>query len=233
MTVSRGEYVNDPRAGRTLLPTGDLPTRLFTSTSRTWSSWPRRSGLPQPILVVPATELATPLSPRTSIETVPYRRSASCRRRVSILSVSTDAHFTSRMPTKRVAADCLLTDGAGRLLVLDPPYKGTWDIPGGMVEADESPWRAAQREVREEVGLDIEPGDLLVVDWKSRDGDFTEVVALLFDGGHLATREIDAMVVDPSEVRGYRFVELEEAEKLLDAELFARVSVGLAARTTA
>ena len=136
------------------------------------------------------------------------------------------------MPTKRLAADCLLTDEAGRLLVLDPPYKVTWDIPGGIVEVDESPRRAAQREAHEEIGLDIEPGELLVVDWKPRDGDFTEVVALLFDGGALTAPDIDRIVVEPSEVRGYRFVELDEAATLLDAELFARVAAGLAARAS-
>ncbi len=128
--------------------------------------------------------------------------------RGSMLIVSADAHFTSRMPTKRLAADCVLTDEAGRLLVLDPPYKGTWDVPGGVVEVDESPWRAAQREVQEEIGLDIEPGRLLAVDWKPREGDFTEVVALLFDGGTLTAQDIDRILLDPSEVRGYRFVEL-------------------------
>ena len=151
--------------------------------------------------------------------------------RASMLSVSTDAHFTSQMPTKRVAADCVLTDEAGRLLVLDPPYKTTWDIPGGIVEVDESPRQAGHREVREEIGLDIEPGELLVVDWKPRDGDFTEVMALLFDGGTLTARDIERIVVDPAEVRAYRFVELDEAATLLDAELFARVAAGLAARS--
>lgn len=56
--------------------------------------------------------------------------------------IVSDAHFTSEMPTKRLAADCVLTDEAGHLLVLDPPYKATWDIPGGIVEVDESPRRA-------------------------------------------------------------------------------------------
>lgn len=143
-----------------------------------------------------------------------------------------DAHFTSGLPAKRLAADCLITDDEGRLLVLGPPYKLTLDIPGGVVEINESPWRAAQREVREEIGLDLEPGQLLAVDWKSRDGDFTEVVALLFDGGHLTASDISQMVVDSSEVHDYKFVRLEEAGRLLDAELFARVAAGLAARTS-
>jgi hypothetical protein len=34
------------------------------------------------------------------------------------------------------AADRLITDEDGRLLVLDPPYKLTCDIPGGVVEVN-------------------------------------------------------------------------------------------------
>jgi len=147
-----------------------------------------------------------------------------------MLIVSVDAHFTSGMPTKRLAADCVFMDEAGRLLVLDPPYKVTWDVPGGIVEVDESPRLAVRREVLEEIGLDLVPGPLLAVDWKPRDGDVTEVVALLFDGGTLTAQDVDRIVTDPSEVRGYRFVELDEAALLLDDELFARVSIGLAAR---
>jgi ADP-ribose pyrophosphatase YjhB (NUDIX family) len=134
--------------------------------------------------------------------------------RASVLIMSAGAHVTPEMPTKRVAAVCGLTDEAGRPLVLDPPYKTTWDIPGGIVEADESPRRAAQREV---IGLDIETGELLVVDWKPKDGDFTEAVALLFDGGTLTARDIERIVVDLGDPCTYRFVELDEAATLLDA----------------
>jgi len=51
-----------------------------------------------------------------------------------MVSVSADDHFTAKLPAKRMAADCLIADEAGRLLVLDLPYKSTWDIPGGAVE---------------------------------------------------------------------------------------------------
>ena len=132
-----------------------------------------------------------------------------------------------------MAADCLFTDRAGRLLVLEPPYKSTWDITGGMVERDESPRLAAQREVREEIGLSVEPGDLLAVDWVSQSGDFTEIVAFLFDGGVLAPGDIDQIVIDPTEVSSFRFVTLDEAERLLDAEQFARVKAGCKARNSA
>lgn len=141
-----------------------------------------------------------------------------------------DAHFTAGLPVKRIAADCLLSDEAGRVLVLEPTYKSTWDIPGGGVEANESPVRAAEREVREEVGLDVSAGALLVVDWKAQDGDFTEVLALLFDGGTLDGSDIGRIQVELSEIRGYRFVTLEQARELLDPELWLRVAAGVAAR---
>jgi 8-oxo-dGTP pyrophosphatase MutT (NUDIX family) len=132
-----------------------------------------------------------------------------------------------------MAADCLFTDQADRLLVLEPPYKSTWDIPGGMVERDESPRLAAQREVREEIGLSVEPGDLLAVDWVSQSGDFTEIVAFLFDGGVLAPADIDQIAIQPTEVSCFRFVPLDEAERLLDSEQFARVAAGLKIRGAA
>lgn len=147
--------------------------------------------------------------------------------------VPDDAHFTTKLPTKRVAADCLFTDQAGRLLVLEPPYKSTWDLPGGLVERDESPRLAAQREVREEIGISVEPGDLLAVDWVSQTGDFTEIVAFLFDGGVLAPADIDQIRIQPTEVSSFKFVPLDEAEQLLDAEQFARVAAALKIRGTA
>jgi 8-oxo-dGTP diphosphatase len=33
-----------------------------------------------------------------------------------------------------------------------PPYAGSWDLPGGFLEADELPERGLERELREELG---------------------------------------------------------------------------------
>jgi hypothetical protein len=85
----------------------------------------------------------------------------------------------------------------------------------------------------EEIGLTVEPGDLLAVDWQSQSGEFTEMVAFLFDGGVLAPADIDRIVIEPAEVRSLRFVTLDEAERLLDAELFARVAAGLKTQRSA
>ncbi len=40
------------------------------------------------------------------------------------------------------------------------PWKGSWMVPAGYVEADENPKEAARREVAEETGLLVELGDL-------------------------------------------------------------------------
>jgi ADP-ribose pyrophosphatase YjhB (NUDIX family) len=52
----------------------------------------------------------------------------------------------------------------GRLLLVrraNDPGRGLWSVPGGRVEAGESPEAACAREVREETGLDVEVGPLV------------------------------------------------------------------------
>jgi 8-oxo-dGTP diphosphatase len=51
-------------------------------------------------------------------------------------------------------------DGAGRLLLIQrghDPHRGLWSLPGGRIEAGESPEQAVVREVREETGLVVTP----------------------------------------------------------------------------
>jgi ADP-ribose pyrophosphatase YjhB (NUDIX family) len=42
-----------------------------------------------------------------------------------------------------------------------PPQKGTWDIPGGFMEAGERIEDALAREVKEETGMEVEVGEYL------------------------------------------------------------------------
>ena len=53
------------------------------------------------------------------------------------------------------------------------PLKGEWSIPGGLVELGEKLLDAVRREVLEETGLAIEPGEVLELFdsiWKDADG---------------------------------------------------------------
>jgi 8-oxo-dGTP pyrophosphatase MutT (NUDIX family) len=54
---------------------------------------------------------------------------------------------------KRMAATAFFRDEDGRVLLVNPVHKETWDLPGGAVEAEESPYAACRREVAEELGL--------------------------------------------------------------------------------
>jgi ADP-ribose pyrophosphatase YjhB (NUDIX family) len=62
-------------------------------------------------------------------------------------------------------ASALPVDARGRVLLarraIDPD-RGKWDIIGGFLEEGEHPLDGLRREVREETGLDVEPGDFLV-----------------------------------------------------------------------
>jgi len=60
----------------------------------------------------------------------------------------------------------VLIEHDNKLLLLQrnhEPWKGTWMVPAGYVEADEDPKDAAIREVHEETGLEVELGDLFHV----------------------------------------------------------------------
>ena len=106
---------------------------------------------------------------------------------------------TSAFATPRVAAGALFLDPAGRVLLVHPTYKDSWDIPGGYVEQGESPAAACRREVAEELGLDRQPRRLLAVDWAphEREGD---KLLFLFDCGDLADDQA-RIRLDPTETR--------------------------------
>ncbi|HET7340285.1 MAG TPA: NUDIX domain-containing protein [Methylomirabilota bacterium] len=42
-----------------------------------------------------------------------------------------------------------------------PPYAGTWDLPGGFLEAGEMPERGLRRELREEIGVGVRGAALI------------------------------------------------------------------------
>jgi ADP-ribose pyrophosphatase YjhB (NUDIX family) len=62
------------------------------------------------------------------------------------------------------AAAALVLDDDGRVLLARrarEPDAGLWDLVGGFLDEGESPLDGLQREVREETGLEVEPGAFL------------------------------------------------------------------------
>ena len=70
-------------------------------------------------------------------------------------------------------ACALCEDEQGRLLLVrraHEPFRGYWDLPGGFLDEAEHPLDALRRELLEETGLEIEPGEFVGA-WIDRYGD--------------------------------------------------------------
>ena len=66
-----------------------------------------------------------------------------------------------------------LVERDGRYLVLErgqEPYRGRWELPGGFVEAGESPAESVRREIFEETGLRVDTPSIIGA-YTSRYGD--------------------------------------------------------------
>jgi NAD+ diphosphatase len=83
-------------------------------------------------------------------------------------------------------ASALIVDEHERLLLArraHEPYRGMWDTIGGFIEETEVPETALRREVAEETGLEIEPGEYVgaYVDRYGDDDDAKTTLNLVFD----------------------------------------------------
>jgi len=122
--------------------------------------------------------------------------------------------LNSFLPRKRAISQMLLRDPEGRVLLCQLTYKRDWDLPGGVVEVGESPRLAVQREVEEELGLEVEPGALVLTDWLPPWGGWDDALCLVYDGGTHAPEVLAGVVMQEREIRDVRFCTLEEVDEL-------------------
>lgn len=121
--------------------------------------------------------------------------------------------------TPRVAAGALFFDDQGRVLLVHPTYKDTWDIPGGYVERGESPAAACRRELNEELGLDRQPQQLLAVDWAPNESEGDKLL-FLFDCGPIIGSDIQ---LDTLELDHWAWVELDELDQYVLERIAKRI----------
>ncbi|WFR85311.1 NUDIX hydrolase [Arthrobacter sp. Y-9] len=108
------------------------------------------------------------------------------------------------LPRRRVAAGLVIRDDEGRVLAVEPNYKEGWLLPGGTVDAGEAPRAAARREGREELGLDIQPGALLIIGHSAFPVPVGDGLNFLYDGGVLADGA--EITLQEEELLSWRFV---------------------------
>jgi 8-oxo-dGTP diphosphatase len=140
--------------------------------------------------------------------------------------------YAASLARKRMAATAFFRDELGRVLLVNPSYKETWDLPGGAVEAEESPHAACRREVAEELGLDRPPGPLLAVDWVPSRPERPEGLIVIYDGGVLSEAEINEIVLADGELIEFAFVAQDKVSTLVTPVLARRVASCLEALTT-
>jgi ADP-ribose pyrophosphatase YjhB (NUDIX family) len=68
-------------------------------------------------------------------------------------------------PRFAVTAGAIVTDGSGRVLLLKHRFRpgSGWGLPGGFIERGEQPEEGLRRELREEIGLEVERLKLFTV----------------------------------------------------------------------
>jgi ADP-ribose pyrophosphatase YjhB (NUDIX family) len=135
--------------------------------------------------------------------------------------VSEDA---APLPAIPASAGALIFDPLGRLLILKPTYKNGWTIPGGVMEAGgETPWRACQREVREETGLQVTRGRLVCVDFRPPKAERPGGLRFLFDCGAFGPQALATIMLQAEEISESRLLPRDEALPLLSKPVRRRV----------
>lgn len=121
--------------------------------------------------------------------------------------------YLNQLPKKRMGAGCLFFNHKRKMLILKPTYKNHWLLPGGVIEANESPRQACIREVKEETGINCQPIRLLCVDYVSDRQSKIESIQFVFFGGTISHET--EIVIPKQEISSYQFLEPEVAISML------------------
>ncbi|MGL5825048.1 MAG: NUDIX hydrolase [Nocardioides sp.] len=138
------------------------------------------------------------------------------------------ALLNSFLPRKRVIAQMLIRDHQERVLLCQLTYKTDWDLPGGVVEGDESPHEAATREVAEELSLSIPTGTLLVADWLPAWSGWDDALCLVFDGGRHPANLVATAVCQAREIRAAEFCTLGQVAERTEDYTARRIAAAFA-----
>jgi 8-oxo-dGTP diphosphatase len=141
------------------------------------------------------------------------------------------ANYLASLPRKRVAAGAVFSDEHGRTLLVAPTYRPDWQLPRGVVDADESPLAAASRAVHRELGLEVQLGRLLAVDWVAPAPGGIEGLLFVYDGGTLAAEQSAAVVLPPAELHDWAWCTEDELAERMPAHMLRRTQAAIQART--
>ncbi|MGJ6965377.1 NUDIX domain-containing protein [Streptosporangium sp. G11] len=134
------------------------------------------------------------------------------------------------LSTAYAATGGWITNASDQILLVKPNYRPFWLFPGGALDADEFPHEGCAREIREELGVDLRVGPLLVVDWvPARDDRPRPLMYFMFDCGVLSE---DRIRLQHDELDEYRFVSIEDGLTMVDHAAAPRLTAAFRARRT-
>lgn len=131
--------------------------------------------------------------------------------------------YYKQLKKRHAGSGVLFLDIHGKILVVKPTYKDGWLIPGGTIDEGEFPKECAEREIREEIGLDITAERLLCVDFVIPKDTPYENIQFVFFGGILKKEVIRKIQIPKDELSEFCFVDTEEATKILRPNLARRL----------
>lgn len=133
---------------------------------------------------------------------------------------------------KRVAAKGVIANESDQFLLVNPTYKDYWDLPGGMADANEPPGQALIREVAEELGVEVQVGRLLALDWVGPHGPWDDELVFVFETNVLTRELVRNLHIVDNEVSDFGFFSLHEARQRLREDVGARLARAVHAMNT-
>lgn len=150
------------------------------------------------------------------------RRSANKISKLHAMDKQKDqADYYTSLPRKRMGSGVIIRNSKGEMLVLKTTHQDHWEIPGGVVEKDESPRQTAEREVREEIGLALHISACLVIHYRAAQGKQDENIMFVFDGGVI--RDETKFRLDNKEISEAKFVSFQDAVSLVGERIASRL----------
>lgn len=139
--------------------------------------------------------------------------------------------YYAQLARVRQGAGALITTVDGRVVMYDVTYRDYLELPGGAVEVGESPPAACTRECREELGIDVAVGRLLVLDHQTDEGDRGDSIMFVYDGGVVDEAALRAVPAS-EEGRGVILVDPADLDGATIPRLANRIRAALTARNT-
>lgn len=140
--------------------------------------------------------------------------------------------LNARLPKKRLIAQGLLRDEAGRVALCELVYKRDQDLPGGIVDPGESPADCVVREVREELGLEVTVRGMIAVNWLPPYRGWDDALLCLFDLGTVPESFLDDAVLQAREIKAVHWVDVATVGERVAPYTAAMIAEAVAADAT-